>query len=347
VTVRPWLGFSIGLGACLTASPAAAEGASDHVSISWSAPAECPPRSRLEAEVSALLGRGVPSSGQQNLAVFVSVQGDAGRGYAAKLSFSSARGNEVRYLEHADCGQLVHAFALVIALAIDPEGVHVAQSTAQASADGQPEPRQTPPSEATAVPVAAVRSKPAMVPERNQEPAAAHAPLHGARVALHALVGTGPLPGVGAGLQAALGYHRRQARIEVLGRYWHSREVQSVEPPALTLELGLATLGVRACWQPLAGAWQLSACAGGDLGQLHGSGSGVETAHENRARYSQLAAGLRAAYTRWLLAPELGFELSVPLERPAFGFLRDGQEDALFRPANFGFSAFFGVALEP
>jgi hypothetical protein len=280
----------------------------------------------------------------------VSVQGDARQGYAAKLSFASARGNEVRYLEHADCAQLVHAFALVIALTIDPERVRVTQSGRESSA-GAPPPAPLEPAPKSAAPALAhAQPTPAAVPARNREPRAAQGPLHGARAALHVLAGTGPLPGFGSGVQATLGLHRGRARVELVGRYWLEREVRASEPPPpLTLALGLATVGARACWQPLSGPWQLAACAGGDLGELRGSGSGsgVENARSNQARYSQLAAGVQAAYTRSRLSPELGFELSAALERPTFGVLRAGQEDPLFRPAPFGFSAFLGIAFEP
>jgi hypothetical protein len=346
--VRRWLGFSIGLGLWFAVGPTLAQSASARVSLSWSAPAECPARTQLEAEVAALLGQSLPSSGEQALAIVVSVQGDPRQGYAAKGSFESPRGNDVRYLDHADCGQLVHAFALVIALTIDPERVRAIQGAHEPSMDALPPAAKTAAPEPAATPLPAAQPTPTWVPERNSEPAAARSLLHGARAALHVLAGTGPLPGLGAGLQATLGFHRRHARVEVVGRYWFPREAPVDEPPALKLELGLSTIGARACWQPLSGAWQLAACAGGDLGELRGGGSGgLENGHTEHAGYSQLAAGIQAAYTRGWLAPELGFELSAALARPTFGVLRNSKEDPLFQAAAYGFCAFLGVALEP
>jgi len=341
--VRRWLGFSIGLCVWFAVGPSFAQSGSDPVSLSWTAPAECPDRAQLESEVAALLGQGLPSSGEQALAIVVSVQGDPRQGYAAKGSFASPRGNEVRYLEHADCGQLVHAFALVIALTIDPERVRVTQGAHEPSTEALPPAAPEP----TAPPLGVAQPTPGRVPERNREPTAAQHPLHGARAALHVLGGTGPLPGFGAGLQGTVGFHRGHARVEVVGRYWFPRDAPVDEPPTLKLELGLSTIGARACWQPLSGVWQLAACAGGDLGELRGSGSGVENEHTERAGYSQLTAGIQAAYTRGWLAPEFGFELSAALARPTFGVLLNGREHPVFQPENYGFSAFLGVALEP
>jgi len=345
--VRRWLCFSIGLGAGFAGSPAQAQSASDRVSLSWSAPAECPARAALEAELSALLGHGLPSLGEQELAISVSVQGDVGQGYAAKIAFNGSRGSEVRYLEHADCAQLVHAFALVIALTIDPERVRVVQGAGDPSAEAPLPPSPPPAPEPAALPLAAAPSQPMPVPERNHEPPPARSSRPGPRMALHALAGTGPLPKLGAGLQATLGLRLGQARVDAVGRYWLPREVQPVELPSVTLELGLATIGARACWLPLSGVWQLAACAGADLGELRARGSGVEDAHSNGAGFSQVAAGVHGAYTRGWLSPEFGFELSAALARPSFGVVHDGREEPLFRPANFGFSAFLGVAFEP
>ena len=113
----------MGLCLWLAASCALAQTGSEHVSLLWSAPTECPERAQLVREIEVLLGQSLSSSGEQALAVDVHVQGSSTQGYAAKISFASSRGNEVRYLEHASCDELQHAFALVIALAIDPDRV--------------------------------------------------------------------------------------------------------------------------------------------------------------------------------------------------------------------------------
>jgi len=339
---------SIGLGVSLAASSSFArepQAESARISLAWAAPAECPERSQLVSEVEQLLGQSLASS-QQALAVFVRVQGNPSQGYAGKLSFESSRGDDVRYLEHASCEQLAHGFALLIALAIDPERVRATQS-----ARGT-ELAVTPPShEELRVPAAAAEHAapppPASSPERNPDlPSAGHA-LRGARAALAALVGAGPLPGVGAGQQITLGLQLRRVRFDVIGRHWLAREVAADGLPNVKLDLGLTAIGLRSCWLPLSGAWQLAACGGADVGELRGDGSGVENPHMRRTRYSQLAAAMQAAYARWPLRPEFGVELSVPLERPPFGILRDGRDFPVFRPSFLGFSAFFGVAWEP
>ena len=345
-------GFWVGVALCVTtvsATGAAAEPAANRVLLRWAAPDECPDDVRLVHDVEALLGQRLPDAGEQppSLTVHVNVQGSPVRGYAAKLSFASSRGDEDRYLEHPSCEQLLRAAALVVALAIDPERVHAVQQRAheaeQAALAQQPLPGPVTAPAATAlveplVARATRRDVPAPVP-------AARDPLRGARLGWHGVVGTGSLPRWGIGFEAALGWHRGNFRTEVLGRFWLPREMR-VRDSAATLQLGLATLGARACWLPLRGAWQLAACAGADVGDLRGEGIGVENQTTRHARYSDVGAGVQFAYLRSQLAPEAGLEFLGALERPEFGIHRNGDPVRVFQPEGWALSASFGLAFE-
>jgi len=240
----------------------------------------------------------------------------------------------------------VQAVALVIALAIDPERVRATQQTRDAHVDApvvaEPPAPSTPPEPATPAP--ARRGEPSPASPAHVDRGSM---LRGARFALHGVAGAGPLPGLGAGLEATLGWHRQSFRAQLVGRYWVPRE-KAVNNAAVSLDLALNTLGARACWQALSGAWQAAACAGGDLGDMSASGSGLglQKPRTPHALYSDLAGGLELAYTGSRLMPEGGFEVSGALSRPGFGIGQDGQPVQAFRPNAWGFSVFLGFAFE-
>jgi len=341
--------FLVGVGVWGVAGAALAQGSPTQVTLRWSAPDECPDDARLVHQIETLLGQSLLETKGQGLGVRVSAQGNPERGYAGKISFSSARGNEERFLEHPHCEKLVEAMALVIALAIDPERVRTTQSAREAgtslavpaveSAPSLPErPEPMPPS-----PVA-----PSRIPEPNRDgvPSPVGRPLRGLRVALHGLAGAGALPGFGGGVQAAIGWQSPRFRVEALGRYWAPRNKTIAIAPAARVEVELSTLGARACWLLPASAWRFSACGGADLGSERGTGVGVQNPRSRDALYSQLSGGFQVAYARSQLVPEAGLEVSGALLRPGFGISQDGFEIEVFRPASWAFSAFLGFSFE-
>jgi hypothetical protein len=274
------------------------------------------------------------------------VHGTSSTGYAAKVSFTSPEGSDERYLEHPSCAQLVNAVALVVALAIDPERVHARQLREPSSPAPQPSvapsAASAPPRAASVVSVEEAQAR--VVPARGQ--VLRREPLRGLRAALDGLMGAGPLPSFGEGIQAAVGWERGRFRIEALGRYWLARHAVVAFAPSAALDLRLSTLGTRGCWLPLAGEWRFSGCVGGDVGDLRGEGINVENERTRHARYSDLAAGFAIAYTHYRLAPEAGLDFAWALERPRFGVKQNGRAEEVFRPGAWGFAAFFGFAFE-
>jgi hypothetical protein len=341
--------WAIALAALLLAGAAAADPAPGRVSLHWAAPDECPDDVELVHQIEALLGQSLLEAGEQSLSVHASAQGSPEKGYAAKVSFRSPQGTDERYLEHPSCESLVQALALVVALAIDPERVRAIQRSREAA------------SEALALPAQAARSAPmpaqpvapplAPRPERQAAPPATAqsvSPLRGVRLAVHGLVGAGQLPRLGSGLEATLGWHRQAFRAELVGRYWLPRAQSVPNSPSVSLELGLDSLGVRGCWLPTAGAFQIAACAGGDLADMSGRGSasGLQNPHTPHALYADLSAGFEVAYTRSHLAPEAGFEISGAASRPPFGIGENGLGREVFKPEAWGFNVFLGLAFE-
>ena len=339
--------FLAAMGVLSVSGRAAAQAVPAKVSLRWAAPDECPDDAQLVHQVESLLGESLLDAGEQALSVRGSAQGDPGKGYSAKVSFTGAQGTEERYLEHPSCENLVQALALVIALAIDPERVRATQQTRDAQVDApvvaEPPVPSAPPEPATPAP--ARRAEPSSASPANVERGSM---LRGARFALHGVAGAGPLPRLGAGLEATLGWHRQSFRLQLVGRYWVPRE-KAVNNAAVSLDLALNTLGARACWQVLAGAWQAAACAGGDLGDMSASGRGLglQKPRTPHALYGDLVGGLELAYTGSRLMPEGGVEVSGALSRPHFGIGQNGQPDpAFFEPEAWGFSVFLGFAFE-
>ncbi|HEY1536837.1 MAG TPA: hypothetical protein VGF76_22600, partial [Polyangiaceae bacterium] len=158
--------FLVAIGALFVAGVAAAEATPARVSLHWTAPDECPDDAQLVHQIEALLGQSLLEAGEQTLTVRATAQGDAGRGYAAKVSFTGAQGTEERYLEHPSCENLVQALALVIALAIDPERVRATQRARDAQAEVAVVPAQP------AVAASERAASPARAAERSATPQA-------------------------------------------------------------------------------------------------------------------------------------------------------------------------------
>ncbi|MEO7034995.1 MAG: hypothetical protein ABI548_13885 [Polyangiaceae bacterium] len=342
----------VGVGVFAVSGVALAQGSPGQVTLRWSAPDECPDDARLVHQIETLLGQSLLETKGQSLAVRATAQGNTAHGYSGKLVFSSAQGVEERLLVHPSCDKLVEAIALVIALAIDPERVQTTQNAREAGAAlAAPSVAIQPASlaqVANSQPLPAPRPR---IPETNcasPSPPAKRSPpsLRGLRAALHGVAGAGPLPGFGGGLQAALGWQAEYFRLELLGRYWAPRDQAISAAPNTSLELGLATLGARACWLLPASAWRFSVCGGGDLGSERGRGVGVENSRSRDSAYAQFSGGFQVAYTRSRLVPEGGLEVSGALLRPRFGVRRDGIDDQVFRPEAWGFGAFIGFAFE-
>lgn len=311
------------------------------VSLRADIPEECADDAEFVHRVEALLGHRLDAPVSEALGVRLSVLGNAKSGYSAEIVFTSARGEQRRTLEHPSCSKLIEAAALVIALAIDPEAVEAVERARETR--GEPAATVAPPAPAPP-PVAAPVRDAASAP--TPAPAPAASPLRGVRLGLAGALGAGPLPDLGAGLQATLGYRRSAWRVDVIGRYWATRSQSLSVVSEARADLYLATVGVRGCWLPLTESWSVAGCLGADLGEMSGTGVGLDANRTSRARYSALAASASVSYTRWRVAPELGFEFSRALDQPPFGVVNDGGVSETYRPAAWGLLAFLGLAFE-
>lgn len=324
---------------CWASGTAEAADAPERVSLRWNAPDSCPDDAQLVRAVEGFLGQPLAESREQRLSVSVSVQGGPGA-FSAKLSFQGPQGSQERFLEHPECSKLTEGVALLAALAIDPDRVKARQVAADATGSAEPpaapepaplkaEPPPTPP--------------PARLTCPEPVPATPPEPRYQGALGAALLLGVGALPGVTPGVATEAGLRVGRFRAALVGRYWLTSSADVAGTLPRSIELSLATVGLRGCVLPLVGAWSWLACAGADLGDMAGSGQGVNDARTRHALFSAAEASLSLAYTRSKLAPFASLGGSVGIARPRFGVVRNGTPSETFQPSQLGLLASVGL----
>lgn len=309
------------------------------VALRYSAPDACPDDAQLIAEVEGFLGQPLRETREQELSANMNVVG-AASGFAAKLTFTSPRGTDERFIEDADCRKLAQAGALLVALAIDPERVH-AQQAAEATSSA-PEPPSPPPAEKPTQSAHAVDAAPC--PPRSTPP---KPPERRAFAGMSLFAGTGILPGVSPAVTADVGARIGSARAALVGSYWFGATAERERDAPVRIDLSLATAGLRLCVDRPSGSWLLLGCAQGDLGRMTGSGQNVDNARTQRALFGSVQALAFAQYAKWQPAPQLGVGLAWIAARPPFGISQQNVTIETFRPAQLAFMGYLGVALGP
>ena len=284
VRLRPRLGFSAALSTVLVfvARPSRAD---DLEGVSWEAPPSCP----TEAAVRAAARQWLPE-GDVDLSTIHVVARVArhAAGFALDLSFESKSGSGHETLVAARCQTLADVVALKVALAADPVAT-------LESAEAQPE-------EGTG------RRRRARVPIR-----------YGVRLA--GGVGFGPLPGAGPAAALLGSIIWQSARLELGAGYWFPKTAHFIEIPTIGADLSLAAAMLRACATPRLGSVELPACAGLEIGDMRGTGFGVDT--------------VRTADRVWI-AVVLGPAAAIPLTNQVFLWLEADAVLALMRPDGYG-----------
>jgi hypothetical protein len=323
----------------LTATSALAEEGNGRLSFRWDAPPACPDDAAALAAVVALLGQPLAEAREQDLAISVNVQA-ASDAFSAKLMFVSPQGPQERALEHPRCDKLMEAAALLAALAIDPERVRARQAAAEAGEApvvtnpvapplaGQPRPAMSPPSCPPASPA---------------RPAASHPPEWRPSLAMAGFAAAGVLPGLAAGLAVELGARSDRFHAGLTARYWLPGSAD-IQGGPLSIELSVATLGIQACTGPRRSAWSILACLGVNLGDMSGSGQGLNHAHTRHALFGALEAGVLTAYSRVQPAPFAGLGLSLATFRPRFGASLAGVETETYQPSQVAVLGYLGMS---
>jgi len=330
----------------LVGGSAAAEPVPRKIKLRFNAPAECPDDLELVRIVEGFLGQPLQDAREQQLAIDVRAQGGPVAGYTASLTFISQQGSIERNLEHPDCGKLTEAAGLLIALAIDPERVkarqdptagHVPEVAAAAPAAEPLAPPANEPAPALLVPATVVDRTPTV------QEGGKRAELHPS-LSLLGLTGSGLLPSVAPGIGAEFALRFGHFEVGVGGRYWLSRGADVPQRPSSSVDISLATVGLRACAVPIWGDWLLLGCARGEWGRMSAVGQHVDDARPRSDYFASLGGSLAVGRTLGRLTPLGGVDLFWAASRPRFGVLSDGAPLQAFRPQTWGLLGFIGLA---
>lgn len=281
--------------------------AADTTSVEWTAPAECPDRTALMAELGRLLGEAGLRSGP--FTAVAQVTSHPAHGFELELHFSTADGSGTRHFQAADCHALVRLAAFSIALAIDPTvGAGGTPPPPPASAD--PAPTQS----STVAPAAASIAKPSVgpivTPSDSPSPPAPQA-RDGFWLGAQVVGDSALMPHPGAGL--SLWGHRswsQQALRLGLSAEWFLPQSE-VLPTGGGGEFSLWLVEARGCYgrgQQL----QLALCPTLTSGLEIGEGIDVEGARTQRS---------------WFLAPGLAL---LGVARPGARWLSTLEAQVLF-----------------
>jgi hypothetical protein len=286
------------------------------LTVTLEAPAECPDRSALEAELSRLLGeatmRGTP------LQARVRIEKPPGKVFRLRLQLKQKEGRtSERTLEGASCQTLSETAALLIAIAHDPSAV-VERRPAPLIAQPPAPAREPPPA------VPAVASAPAAPPWAWTTPAPLPPSLAlGLVLRAGPLFGVGDLPGPHAGFAIGAALRLEAYRIDAafeLGAGSASTIDARPDAGADFVRLAGVVRGCRVIVPLDGGAWprpslglDLSGCLGVELGTLSGEGFGVTNPERGSAFWAAPRADVRLGLG---IAGPLGVAADVGLAVP-------------------------------
>lgn len=333
------------------------------LTLDWQAPAGCPSRAEVVAELERVLPEQgpIPSEGRGRVHAQVEVveQGDR---WQVELTLTSQQGQEQRSFAAERCSLAADATVLVIAVAIDPVATARARVTpdppieAPALPEPPPEPESPPepppePPQADAHAGIAEAGEPASLQIVFAEPHPREPRRRASlRVALAIFAGGGYGP-----LRAGAG--QLELRVALVGERfrWETRGAWLVP-----VEVGLDAartgrfdgwvIGSRGCGVPggslRAGErvrLELPLCVGLEAGQLRGAGArGVPNPVAVTRPYAALEAG-PGLRVRPLERLAIGFELDAVIPLVALGFSING--DPVLRNSPVGVRALAGVEL--
>ncbi len=318
-------------------------------SIRWAAPASCPSESDVIRGVETMLGQPLSTPRNQDIAISADVK--VGSTFAVALRIATEHGSEERKLEHESCSRLAEAAELVMALAIDPERVKQQQLLPAPDASSKNLEPLAAPSPPLPPPAAepAPGAVPALAPtsQREAAPTPAKSTPWTWQLAASGVVGGGMLPRVGPGVEAELSLDKGRFGLALRADDWWPRSV-AVSGTAASVIVQLMSVGARVCAHPLLAPLTVSTCAAVDVGDMHGTGEGVDAAHGSHARWSAAGVGVAARYpaTPSHLAAKLAFDAGSSLDRPVFGVRRGGQDVGIFQPDALLWRAGLGLELQ-
>jgi hypothetical protein len=299
------------------------------VRVDWTAEPSCPDAEALRVELVRLLHRELRFDPDAEARVAGVIRGRPGA-FVLELSVAAGDLHEQRTLKAERCEEFRTAAALVVALALEPWAASVERHAV-------PEPEDQPEPDAAAE----VRGEPGPEADRAAEPAARAPELDTTAIGPD-LPGPSPAPepdayrlgrvgllvqgGLGikqhatlaGGLGGAIAYLGRGWRVELTGLHWWPARMAA--GGGVTVRARLTVGGVRGCWVPSRGRWELPLCGGVEAGAMNARATGPGVAPiASTGLWLGLLAGAGVAWraTRWL-AIRANADLTVAVWRPAF-----------------------------
>lgn len=332
-------------------------------SVSWDAPAGCPPQSAIRSRIETLVGGPLAGERGAGMGMRGRAEENADGTWTAVLELSSPDGVRERTIPNArDCAEAAEAVAVIVAIAVDPsaaERLAAAEEQTQAQAEAAvvapPELVPTPQAatEATAPPeeeaaeAAADGSGRQAKPEPARDSLLETTPpppqeelrLRGV-VGVLGGVGTGNTPGVPGVLGVEGGVALRRLRATVAGQYWF-RQTADVENASVDYRQWSIALrsGPVLAFSP---RLEVLVTGGVEAGQTIVRTRGLDDADDPNDPW--IAWLVQPALT-YLPRPWLGLRLGVetfgPFVRAAYRVRNPDRE--VFRPSVVGVRGLLGV----
>lgn len=295
--------------AALLALPDEAHAEGGPVTLTWTAPKECP----TGAEVAARASQRLPQDTAHVAATGV-VDKQANGGYRVALDIEvrpkasgAKEAHGERVIEAPTCEALASSAAVVLAM-----------SAASLEKDDRETPAATTTTTATTTPRASESDAP---PPPPPPVAASGARRFGLRAQVAGDVGSLPSAGIGGGL-AFLVNPTSRLHLEVGGNLWASQDGVLAADPSRGAEFHLVTAGARGCVLVLgssSASMTLAPCVGADVIVLSAKGFGAaKPADATQVAVAPLLGLFFEAALAGHVALRLGLEASAPTSRQAF-----------------------------
>jgi hypothetical protein len=292
----------------------------DPVTLTWTAPAECPSEDDVRKETLRLLA-GPPIGADRRVAAVAHVMRLASGRWRVDVSMSSAKAQGKRSLEAGTCPGLADATALIVAIMVDPARAEAAASASAASS--APAPPSAPASAPASASAPAPSSAPPPLPAEQPTPAppSSFAPRWAAGAAGLVDSSTLPAPAFGAALAVSATVWR--IRSDVAASLLPGRTyTQSSARGTLGADMSAWMASVDVAYEIPVRRMKIDVGAGAELTDVTAIGVAASApvvgvpAHTTWA--SLRAGGALTAPVFASLFARLTLDAVVPLRRPAF-----------------------------
>jgi hypothetical protein len=300
-------------------------GSADPLPLEWTAPSSCPSETHVRERIARFLGRPTRPEEVEHLFARAIVE-TTPEVYVMRSTLGSASGVSSKRRQDPACDVLVDAFALEVALAIDPEGAleRMSMELGEAepatdepedstSTDEATEPETT---ESTEIPV----EPPAETATVSSDPRERSEWSLGGSVRLEGGLLVGPLPSAAGGPGLALALRGRRWQLELLGSYAFARPARFATEPDVGGDLSLGWAELRGGPSFTAGPLEIPLLLGLQLGAMRGEPVGVDQPSTRHRAWMAGTAGLGLLWpVHPVVAPAIHATGIVPLLRPGFG----------------------------